>query len=180
MQVSQEGSGGGSGRRRGRRRGNEEMSLQITAMADIFTVLLVFLLKSYAVSAINVNVGKEVALPVARGGTESVEAMKVEVTMTGVYIEGNPVLKWENYEPAKGDVSAEGTLGDVVKALEKERAKQRALASVQGSENEKKPLDSKLLIIADKKVPYKTLKYVLASASTQDYTDFKLVVVTED
>lgn len=176
-----------AGGRRGRRHtGSEEVALQITSMADIFTILLVFLLKSYSVSAIDVDVGKEIKLPIANGGTESVEAMKVQVTETGITLEGAPVIKFEKYEPRAGEVSRDGTIPELVKALKKEREKQRQIASASVKQGEKieeavkKNFDSKLLVIADKKVPYRLLKNVLASASEMDFTDFKLVVVTAD
>jgi biopolymer transport protein ExbD len=176
---------GGGGRKR-RRVAHDEVALQITSMADIFTILLVFLLKSYSVSAIDIDVGKEISLPVANGGTESVEAMKVQVTETGITLEGEPVVKFEKYIPHGGDVSKDGTIPELVKALRKEREKQRQIASAsvkQGTKPEdavRKNFDSKLLVIADKKVPYRLLKNVLASASEMDFTDFKLVVVTAD
>jgi hypothetical protein len=154
-------------------------------MADIFTILLVFLLKSYSVSAINVDVGKDIKLPVANGGTESVEAMKIQVTALGITVEGQPVLNLKNYEPSPSDVARDGTYPEVVKALKREREKQRQIASEQVKqgakvEDVKANFDSKLLVIADKAVPYKLLKGVLTSASAQDFTDFKLVVVTAD
>ena len=169
-----------SGRRR--RHGSEEVALQITSMADIFTILLVFLLKSYSVSAINVSVGKDIQLPVARGGGDSVEAMKVEVTPAGIQVESNPVVTLANFVVKNTDVSPDGTFPALIKALAKEREKQRAIATAKGENQDdaKKKQDSKLLIIADKRVPYKLLKLVLASATAQDYTDFKLVVVTQD
>lgn len=175
---------GGTGRKR-RAHGGEEIALQITSMADVFTILLVFLLKSYSVSAIDVDVGKEISLPVANGGTESVEAMKVQVTATGITIEGQSVLKFENYVPNGRDIAQDGTFPEVIKALKREREKQRQIASEQvkqGMEAEtvKANFDTKLLVIADKKVPYRLLKTVLASASAMDFTDFKLVVVTAD
>jgi biopolymer transport protein ExbD len=177
---------GGSGRRGRRRTGNEEIALQITSMADVFIILLVFLLKSYSVSAIDIDVGKEIKLPIANGGTESVEAMKVQVTETGITLEGHPVIKFDKYEPSRGEVSRDGTIPELVKAMRKEREKQREIASAsvkQGTKVEdavKKNFDAKLLVIADKKVPYRLLKNVLASASEMDFTDFKLVVVTAD
>jgi biopolymer transport protein ExbD len=176
---------GGSSRRR-RRQGTEEIALQITSMADVFTILLVFLLKSYSVSAIDVDVGKEIKLPIANGGTESVEAMKVQVTESGITLEGHPVIKFEKYSPSAGEVSKDGTIPELVKALKKEREKQRQIASASVKSGEKtedavkKNFDTKLLVIADKKVPYKLLKNVLSSASEMDFTDFKLVVVTAD
>ena len=178
--------GGTSGRRARRRGANEEVALQITSMADIFTILLVFLLKSYSVSAIDIDVGKEIKLPVASGGTESVEAMKVQVTETGITLEGKPVLKFEHYKPNSREITSEGTMPELVKAFKREREKQREIASAAVKQGEKpddavkRNFDSKLLVIADKKVPYHLLKNVLASASELDFTDFKLVVVNAD
>lgn len=178
--------GGTSGRRTRRRVGQEEIALQITSMADIFTILLVFLLKSYSVSAIDIDVGKDIKLPAANGGTESVEAMKVQVTETGITLEGAPVMTFEKFEPRRGEVAGDGTMPELVKALKKEREKQRQIAAasvktgVSPREAVKNNFDAKLLVIADKKVPYKLLKHVLSSASEMDFTDFKLVVVTAD
>ncbi len=174
-----------SGRKRRRRHGSDEIALQITSMADVFTILLVFLLKSYSVSAIDIDVGKEIKLPIANGGSESVEAMKVQVTAGSITIEGQPILKLTNYEAAPSDLARDGTFPEVVKALKREREKQRQIASEQlrqggKAEDVKANFDSKLLVIADKKVPYKLLKVVLSSASAMDFSDFKLVVVSAD
>ncbi len=184
------GESGGTSRRRlgGRKRRTQdggEVALQITSMADIFTILLVFLLKSYSVSAIDIDVGKEIVLPVANGGTESVEGMKIQVTASVITIEGQPILKLNQYEPSGGALSRDGTFPEVVKALKREREKQRQIASAQFKEGAKEEtvkanFDHKLIVVADKKVPYKLLKSILASASEQDFTDFKLVVVTAD
>lgn len=168
-----------SGRRRSSR-GTEEVALQITSMADIFTILLVFLLKSYSVSATNINLGKDAELPYARGGTEPIDALKIEVHRGGISLEGNSVLEWSNFEPNKDQVSGQGTLPGLVKAFEKERDRQKVLNKASGEESGRKDYDSKLLVIADKNIPYKTLKLVLGSASSLEFTDYKLVVVQED
>ncbi len=178
--------GGGSVSRRGRGRrshGSEEVALQITSMADIFTILLVFLLKSYSVSALNIDVSKDLKLPTARGGNEQVEALKVAVTENGIQVEGVQVVELSNFAPRQSEVGVDGSLRPVVEALAKEKKKQREIASQMGKtkpDEKEEANDRKLLVIADKKVPYKILKMVLASASAQDYTDFKLVVVSED
>ncbi len=174
-----------SGRRHRRSRGHDEIALQITSMADVFTILLVFLLKSYSVSAIDVDVGKDVKIPVANGGAQTIEAMKVQVTATSITIEGQPILKLTNYESAPSDIARDGTFPEVVKALKREREKQKQIATEQlkqggKAEDIKANFDAKLLVIADKKVPYKLLKVVLASASAMDFSDFKLVVVSSD
>src|SRR5215210_3114047 len=78
--------------------GNEDVALQITSMADIFTILLVFLLKSYSAGVVGVSPDKNVQLPVAKGGDQAVEALKVEVSNGSVLVEGKPVARLSNYE----------------------------------------------------------------------------------
>jgi hypothetical protein len=56
------------------------MALQITSMADIFTILLVFLLKSYSTGALDIAPSKGMKLPEVQLATGSVEALKVEVS----------------------------------------------------------------------------------------------------
>lgn len=61
-------------------------------------------------------------------------------------------------------------------ALETERKRQELIS--QSNPNVK--LDSKILVIADQRVPYITLKSVLATAAVTGFTDFKLVVVNKE
>ena len=51
--------------RRHARRSPREMSLQITSMIDIFTILLVFLLKSYSAEGHLISVAESISLPVS-------------------------------------------------------------------------------------------------------------------
>jgi len=152
---------------------NEDMALQITAMADIFTVLLVFLLKSYATSAIEVNPSKGMLLPQANAAEVSVEALKLEVSEQAVSIEGKPVVDLQKYAFAKNDLQANGASDALNKALDRERQKGLLIAKA----NSDVKVDSKIIIVADQRVPYSTIKSVLASAALNGYTDFKLAVV---
>jgi len=152
---------------------SDEMTLQITSMADIFTILLVFLLKSYATSAVNVTPSQSLTLPQAGGGDTPVEALKLEVTATAIQVEGQPVLTLEKYRFAGGEVAPNGSSKTLAKALERERQRQLLIAKA----NSDVKVDSKILVVADQHVPYATLKSVLASAALNGYTDFKLAVV---
>ncbi|MGZ3689416.1 MAG: ExbD/TolR family protein [Bdellovibrionota bacterium] len=147
--------------------GSEEMTLQITSMADIFTIILVFLLKSYSTSALAVTPAPGTMLPVAHGNDAPAEALKIEITDKSVQVEGKPVATLEGYR-FKGDTGKE--LGAV---LSHEREKQLLIAKA----NPDVKVDAKVLVIADQRVPYSTVKTVLTAAASQGYTDFKLAVV---
>lgn len=152
---------------------NEEMSLQITSMADIFTILLVFLLKSYATSAVNLTPTQGMLLPEAHAGEAAVEALKVEISRDTIQIEGQPVTKLENFKFESGDLKANGSSFSLSKVLDRERQRQLLIAK----NNSDVKVDPKIMIVADQRAPYSTIKSVLASAALNGYTDFKLAVV---
>lgn len=156
-----------------KRRESEEMSLQITSMADIFTILLVFLLKSFATGAVNVTPSSGMLLPEAHAGEASVEALKVEISESAIQVEGKPVLPLNKFQFGSGEVQGNGTSVTLAKALEKERQRQVLIAKT----NSDVKVDAKIMIVADQRAPYATIKSVLASAAVHGYTDFKLAVV---
>jgi biopolymer transport protein ExbD len=155
------------------RHANEEMNLQITSMADIFIILLVFLLKSYSTSALAVTPSKDLALPQAAAGEQSVEALKIQVSENSVEVEGNLAANLTHFEFDSKDLQQGGASQGLTAALEKERKRQILIAQ----SNTDVKIDSKVIIIADQHAPYSTLKTVLSSAALQGYTDFKLAVV---
>ena len=155
---------------------SEDMNLQITSMADIFIILLVFLLKGYASGAVNITPTKGMKLPLAQASESQVEALKVEVSESGVQVEGESVMPLNNFRFDSKDVENTGVSKTLSKVLEKQRKKQLLIAKA----NTDVKVDSKIVVIADQRVPYTTIKSVLASAAVQGYTDFKLAVVRGD
>lgn len=151
-----------------------DVALNITAMADIFTVLLVFLLMGYSTNALNIQPSPGVTLPAAghAEGTDT-SALKVEISRTVIQVESQPVTTLTDYRVSSADRQADGTLGTLREAFSRERQRQIALAGA----NSDVKLDSRIVLIADQDVPYETLKSVLSSAAVQGYTDFKLAIV---
>ncbi len=157
------------------RRSGGEMSLNITAIADIFTVLLVFLLMGFSSGTVNIVPSAGLNLPGSNASASQIEALKIEISRTSIQVETKPILTLEDYRARANEVGADGTLRALNEALKVERTRQIALAGA----NSDVKLDARVVLIADKKVPYSTIKSVLASAAVQGYTDFKLAVVTE-
>jgi biopolymer transport protein ExbD len=154
---------------------SEDMNLQITSMADIFIILLVFLLKSYSTSALAITPSSGLALPQAQGSEQSIDALKIMVSESSVEVEGQPVASLNHFEFLAKDLSQGGASQTLSQALERERKRQLLIAR----SNSDVQVDSKVIIVADQHVPYSTLKTVLASAALQGYTDFKLAVVQD-
>jgi biopolymer transport protein ExbD len=161
------------GKKKKKKAQNGEMELQITSMADIFTILLVFLLKSYSTSAAQIS-PSGMTLPQAVAGQANEDAVKVQISQTGIQVEGEPIMELKDGKfvtaPASGMVDALGV------RLEKERKRQELIAA----SNPDVKLHSRVIIVADEKVPYSTLKAVLLTSATQGFTDSKLAVIQKE
>ena len=153
---------------------HEEVSLQITSMADIFMILLVFLLKSLSSGAIDIAPSKGTKLPIANINDPAAQALKVEISQGAVLVEGQPAMQISDFRIPGNDVEGNGVSKSLVTAFEQQRAKESGNAANHGV------ADPRIIVIADQHAPYQTIKTVLASAAVQGYTDVKLAVEHAD
>jgi biopolymer transport protein ExbD len=144
---------------------NEQMALQITSMADIFVIILVFLLKSYSVEGLPYEPSLALNPPTAKGRIEKTDALKVEISKNAVNLGGKSVSAMETFKFAKKDIDGEGASSSLRRALAKNRR-----GALEG------PKGAKLIVVADEGAPYETIKAVLASAATEGFRDIQLAV----
>lgn len=139
-----------------------QMSLQITSMADIFMIILVFLLKTYGTGAIDVTPSPGLVMPLAATVSGPAEGVKLEIAEGAVRVNGAQVAAIKDFEFSSGDLSAVGA--------------SKTLAAALDTEIRERP-GSQVIVLADRRAPYVTIKAALASAAVSGYTDFKLAVV---
>ena len=152
---------------------SQDYSLQITSMADVFTILLVFLLKSYAAGTVSLNPSAGMVLPKAYAQELTADALKIEISKGAIQIEGRPIALLQSLELDSKDIRPNGTSKTVADAFEQERKRQLLIAK----NNPDVKIDPRLIIISDEQIPYETIKTVLASAALHGFTDFKLAVI---
>ena len=154
-----------------------EMSLNITSMADIFTIILVFMLKSINSGAITVQPSGDVTLPDALQASDlsevNPEDLKIEISSTAILVEEKPAVALQNFTFEKADLEKNGISRALASVIETERKRQVAVANL----NPEMKQEAKVVVIADQKAPYATIKAVLASAAVHGFTDFKLALV---
>jgi biopolymer transport protein ExbD len=144
---------------------NEQMALQITSMADIFVIILVFLLKSYSIEGLPYEPSVALNPPVAKGRVEKTEALKVEIAKNEIALGGKKIAKIEAFKFGRRDLDADGASETLRHALAKARPSAAA-----------GPKGTKLIVVADEGAPYATIKAVLASAASEGYLDIQLAV----
>jgi biopolymer transport protein ExbD len=160
--------------------GNEDMALQITSMADIFTIILVFLLKSFATGTTSIEPARDITLPDSVMTDPVTETNKLEISETGILLDDKQVADLRNFRFERGSLESDGSIRSLNTVLQE----QRKPSSVNEESAQATPVkdiskSTEMLVVADKKTPYTTIKTVLDTLSSNGFSDFKLVVVED-
>jgi biopolymer transport protein ExbD len=158
------------------------MTLQITSMADVFTIILVFILKSSSMGVSNVSVSNGTKLPSAVHSEAMVEKLKLEISPDAVILDGEPVAKLAQLRFEGADLESDGTSRSLNTALIAQRQKRDPASAPGTSGNDAQAPaehDRMLMLLADERTPYATLRTVMDSAANQGFARFKLVVVED-
>jgi biopolymer transport protein ExbD len=166
-------------RRRGRMKGGEHgaRELNLTAMMDMMTIILVFLLKNYSTTPENVSLSDTLAPPRSSAKIPMEAAVTITVTQKELMVEGKSVgqVDTANHGVAGEDPKTRGTsIAPLSEALDKKVADLKAIQDKGGP-----PFEGKLLVVADQKVTYELLMRVLYTAGVAQFSQYKLVVQAE-
>ncbi len=152
--------------------------IQITSMVDMFVIMLVFLLKSYSTSPVNISPNEELKLPTSTTYVDPVDVVKLIVTQKGIFIEDRKVLDFDNGQLKKGETDASDPM--FIRALYTELDNQAKVAKNIGEKNENVTFDGKILMQADRSLPYNVLQKVMYTSMLAGYSDLKLAVLSKD
>lgn len=146
--------------------------LNITSMSDMFTMLLVFLLQSFATSHVEIFTEPGAPLPVSSSLVNPTHGTQVMVGKNEVRIDGQVVLTLEGGSPKASDVDpGSKTISPLLAAL-KERAEKAK------SEPAKAEVDTtSVLLVADSTRDMAQLKPYLNTISAAGFAKVKLATV---
>lgn len=158
------GGGGGGG-------GSDEpgnITLNMTALMDILSNLLFFLLASYAASDIEIKGAENMQIPTSSSEQEATMSILVRVTIDVIEVEGKPIVKIKNGQPeARFD-------GDKIVPLHDELRR----IGIQGKKGvEMTEENTVLLVLADKRIDYELISKVLKTAGYAGYPNFRFAVL---
>ena len=167
-------------RRRARDSAGEIKELNITAMMDMMTILLVFLLKSYSASSLSINLSDALKLPTSTTQVQPQDNISVTISLSEVAVNDRRAVSAENgiipagyKEEGRADAFYIGAIYD---ALKKEVDKQKYIAQY----NVKAPFTGRVNIIADRRIPYRTLMEVLYTAGQAELGEYKFMVLKNE
>ncbi|MDP3276412.1 MAG: biopolymer transporter ExbD [Deltaproteobacteria bacterium] len=163
-------------KKRRRRQDHVHQELNITAMLDMMTIILVFLLKSLSASAGNVPQSDDLRLPRSTSQADPSGALQIIVSRVSITVNGHNL----NLSLRNGlvDPSAKrgGGSGFLINPLNSEMRDQHeyALALSRASNQ---PFSGEMALIADSETPLRTIFEVLYTCGQNGFSNFQLLVL---
>lgn len=157
-------------RRKRHKTGSGEVRMQLTSMMDMFTILLVFLLKTYSTHGQLINPSEDLTLPVSDVQNPPEVGLDVTVSNDWVLVNGKPVEKTSNLSQIDGYI-----IPSLQSAIERYAEEGRNLEAMYGTK-----FSGKVTIQGDKNLPYRLLIKVLATCGQSNFPNMRLVVYQKE
>jgi biopolymer transport protein ExbD len=159
-------------KRKEREAAGEIRELNITAMMDMMTIILVFLLKSYAASAIMLTQSEDIKPPISSTRAVPKDTVAVTITQRDILVGDRVVVTLEN-----GQVPASQLDGRLVKPLDQALRREVEKLKLIAARNPAAPFSRELSVIGDRKIPYDLLLTVLYTAGQAELENYRFVVL---
>jgi biopolymer transport protein ExbD len=139
--------------------------LNLTSLMDVFTILVFFLLVNSGSSEV-LEPPKEIELPDSTAETKPRETVLVMISGDTISIQGDPVI-------TTGEVL--NSKDDIIEAIRQRLADQQK--KVIGLSTQAVAESKEVTVLADRVMPFKLLKKVMASCTSAGYSKISLAVL---
>jgi biopolymer transport protein ExbD len=147
-----------------------EARLQLTSMMDMFTIILVFLLKTYSTHGQLINPSQDLTLPTSLVQHPPELGLDVTVSVDWILVNEKPVEQTQN-------IISEDTY--IVQRLQEELLRYareaEKMEEIYGAK-----FSGKVTIQGDKNLPYRLLIKVMYTCGQSNYPNIRLVVYKEE
>jgi biopolymer transport protein ExbD len=158
---------------------HEEMGLNLYPMMDMMTILLVFLIQSFAQSgAASVVQSAELEIPKSISTEDVQPALTLTISASEIVVEGKQALSLRNgqVDPGQKQGGSNGFLvTPLLSVLQQHRDRLKLIAQSRAS----KPFRGEVQIIADRRTPYRTLVEVLYTMGQSEFKAMRFVVLKQ-
>lgn len=154
----------------------EEMGLNIYPMMDMMTILLVFLIMSFASGAAEIVQSEELQIPTSTAQVEALQAISIVISSSEIVVEGKQALALRNgkVDPSQKQGGGNGWLiTPLFNIMKQHRDRLKMIAS----RNPQRPFRGEVRIIADKRTPFRTLGEVIYSLGQSEFAALRFIVL---
>lgn len=161
-------------KRKEREAEGEIRELNITAMMDIMTIILVFLIKSYASSAVTMTASEDVRPPISSTRLTPKDTVAITITPKHVLVGDKSKVDLANSAVKPSDLSGR-LIVPLDAALKKEVEKLKYIEERGGV-----PFTHELTVIGDRRIPYDLLMSVLYTAGQNELENYRFIVIQKE
>ena len=138
--------------------------INLTALMDVFTILVFFLLVNSGQSEI-LDTPKQIQLPESAIESRPRETVVIFVSPEQVIVQGEPVISMADVLASQGSIAPVSARLAALKGAVIGRSTQVVAAS------------QEVTVLADKSIPFDVIRRVLSTCTGQGYTNISLAVV---
>jgi biopolymer transport protein ExbD len=153
-----------------RKKKSSEVVIQLTALVDAFTILVVFFLLQHSTSPENVELNEKLNLPVAENAyaTEEIDNVSVIINKDYILVGDTKLLNLSSGKVLSAQLHVDDS--EFISSLHDKITQDEKLS-------EKK--ESQWVLLADETIPYETIKKTIYTLAISGFTKIKLASTTE-
>lgn len=162
--------------RKSREPPSHDDELNIVALMDAFTIILVFLIKSYSSDPTAITQSEELKVPQSTSLLSVVEATPLMITRLSIVVNDKMVVRMKDGAVDASEKDNQLLIPRLRDALVEEAKHQKLMAQY----NSKVKFEGMLLVVADKGTPFNTLTEVLYTAGQAEFGNYKFAVLKNE
>ena len=151
------------------RRRRHSFTLRLTSMIDVFTILLIFLLKNYSTEGQIMTTSKDIILPVSSATKAPTVSSIVMINSDWILVDGRPL---ESINKIINDNSL------LLNNLYEDLKAKRILAESAAKLDERMVFRGEITIQGDENIPFQILKRVMYTCGQVGYNNILLAVTS--
>lgn len=149
----------------------KDVPLQLTSMIDMFTILVVFLLKSFSVEGEITSISPDLKLPESTEIKKPERSIILAVNKQVITIEGKPIISY-------GDVLLQKQI--LIKPVKDELDKLANMNKLIAEKNKTVSFKGDIIIQGDKNIPFCILEKVMYTCGQSEYINMNLAVYSKE
>ncbi len=146
------------------------VSLNLTSMMDMFTIILVFMLKTYSTEGQLIQPSQNLTLPSSTAKNPPEIALDVVVSKEWIMVNNQPVANVSEVVQQPGLI-----IEPLSRELQRYASESRRMEEMYGVK-----FSGKVTIQGDKELPFRTLIKVMATCGRSEYPNMRLVVYQKE
>ena len=150
----------------------EKTELGITSLMDIVSIIVVYLLKSYASDPVVINPTAGQKIPLAAADSPMQDGIPIFVTQRGIIFDNKKIVPMT----AEGDIEPNSVkdhlIGPLFDALSEEVDKAKKL-----SENTGKPWSARAILVGDQELKFSALVDVMYTAGRAEFAEYSFCII---